>query len=157
VGFLVATPVPARRGWLVEQWPRAPGAPNGTAELLVDAAMRALAAADARYVTLGLSPLSAHAPGAAVRSPAWVRLVLRWARAHGRRFYNFRGLDAFKAKLAPDGWEPIYAIAADGRFTPRTLYAIAAAFSRGSPLLLVLRAVAAAGRQEARRLTRGDG
>jgi len=61
VAFLVATPVPARDGWLIEQWPRLRSAPNGTMQLLVDAAMRAFAAAGAKYVTMGLAPLSEHA------------------------------------------------------------------------------------------------
>src|SRR4051794_11352100 len=34
VGFLVASPVPARNGWLIEQIVRGHAAPNGTAELL---------------------------------------------------------------------------------------------------------------------------
>ena len=38
--------------------------------------------------------------------------------AHGRRFYNFRGLEAFKASLEPMRWEPVYAIAPAGRITP---------------------------------------
>jgi len=41
-GFLVATRIPARHGWLVEQWPRRRSAPNGTTHLLIDAAMRAV-------------------------------------------------------------------------------------------------------------------
>src|SRR5262249_6434098 len=45
VGFLAAVPVYARGGWLFEDLLRDPAAPNGTVELLVDAAMRALAAA----------------------------------------------------------------------------------------------------------------
>ncbi|HEY9478941.1 MAG TPA: DUF2156 domain-containing protein, partial [Gemmatimonadaceae bacterium] len=49
VAFLVASPVPARDGWLIEQIIRGHGAPNGTAELLIDCAMRALAAEGARY------------------------------------------------------------------------------------------------------------
>lgn len=44
VGFLVATPVPSRNGWLIEQFIRGREAPNGTAELLIDAAFRAAAA-----------------------------------------------------------------------------------------------------------------
>jgi hypothetical protein len=40
VGFLVATWIPARRGWLVEQWLRRRSAPNGATHLLIDAAMR---------------------------------------------------------------------------------------------------------------------
>jgi phosphatidylglycerol lysyltransferase len=150
VGFLVASPVPQRRGWLVEQLIRGRGAPNGTNELMVDAAMRALAADGADYVTLGLAPLSRRARVPDFPHPLWLRAVLAWTRLHGRRFYNFEGLDAFKAKLEPDAWEPLYAISTERRFSPRTLYAIAAAFSEGSPVALVARAILGAARQEMR-------
>lgn len=150
VGFLVATPVPARDGWLVEQWPRTPDAPNGTTHLLVDAAMRTFANAGSRYATLGLSPLSPRgAEGAPVR-PAWLGVVLRHLRAHGRRFYNFRGLETFKAGLEPDLWEPVYAIADGPRFTPQLLRGIAGVFSGGSPTRLMTRAVASAAAHELR-------
>jgi phosphatidylglycerol lysyltransferase len=62
-------------------------------------------------------------------------------RAHGRRFYNFRGLEAFKASAQPMAWEPIFAIAPGRRFTPFTLRAIAGAFSNGSPERLLFRAI----------------
>ena len=150
VGFLIASPVPARRGWLVEQIIRGQGAPNGTAELLLDAAMRALAEGGAEYVTLGLSPLSRHSRFDSQRMPYWLRLVLRWVRAHGRRFYNFEGLDQFKAKFAPDAWEEVVALSDSRHFSPRALWAIAAAFAQGSPLLLLVRATARAARQEIR-------
>jgi phosphatidylglycerol lysyltransferase len=39
----------------------------------------------------------------------WLRFVLQWVRLHGARFYNFAGLDAFKAKFNPEAWEPMYA------------------------------------------------
>lgn len=154
VGFLLASPIPAREGWLVEQIIRGHAAPNGTAELLLDAAMRAVAAGGARYLTLGLSPLSRHSRFDLQRMPRWLRLVLRWVRAHGRRFYNFEGLDRFKAKFAPGEWEEIVALADAPRFPPRALWAIAAAFAQGSPVMLVTRAVARALRQEARWLRR---
>jgi phosphatidylglycerol lysyltransferase len=150
VGFLVASPVPVRRGWLVEQFVRGHGAPNGTTERMIDAAMHALAADGARYVTLGLAPLSRHGPAPAHRDPAWLRLLLGWVRAHGRRFYDFAGLDAFKAKLDPQRWEPIFAIANQPRFSPGMLHAIAAAFSAGPPETMVARALVRAARQEAR-------
>ena len=150
VGFLLASPIPARHGWLVEQIIRGHVAPNGTAELLLDAAMRAVAADGARYVTLGLSPLSRHSRFDSQRMPRWLRLVLRWVRAHGRRFYNFEGLDRFKAKFAPDAWEEIVALSDTPHFSPRALWGIAAAFAQGSPLALVTRAVWRAARQEAR-------
>ena len=152
VGFLVATAIPARDGWLVEQWPRTRSAPNGTTHLLIDAAMRAFADAGARYATLGLSPLSEHAGAVGAGQPAWLRLVLRWLRAHGRRFYNFKGLEAFKASIQPMAWEPIFAIAPGKRFTPLLLRAIAGAFSAGSPERLVGRAVVSGAARELQRL-----
>lgn len=155
VGFAVASPVPARRGWLVEQIIRGRGAPNGSSELLVAHSMAAMAASGSPYATLGLAPLSRHAGVRSPPTPRWLRLVLELVRAHGRRFYNFDGLDSFKAKLQPQRWEPIYAISGEARFSPRTLHAIAAAFSGGSPLALVARALGRAAAQEARWLGGG--
>jgi phosphatidylglycerol lysyltransferase len=74
--------------------------------------------------------------------------VLRWVRAHGRRFYDFDGLDRFKTKFAPEAWEEIVALADAPRFPPRALWAITAAFSDGPPALMMLRAVARAATQE---------
>lgn len=153
VGFLVATPVPARRGWLVEEWPRAPTAPNGTTHMLVDAAMRAFAESGAGYATLGLAPLSTRGAAVMPPEPLWLRATLGWVRAHGRRFYNFRGLEAFKTGFQPPGWEPIFAITQGNRFTPRSLRAVAGVFSGGSPEVLVLRALASAARHELGRLS----
>lgn len=146
--FLVATPVPAREGWLVEQWPRLRDAPNGTTHLLVDGAMRAFADEGARFATLGLAPLSQRAGPIGEGEPAWVRLLLLWIRAHGRRFYNFRGLDAFKAALQPHAWEPIYAIVPAPRVTLSMLMAVAGAFGGGSPFHLLGRALLMAMRRE---------
>lgn len=75
-------------------------------------------------------------------------MLLGWVRAHGRRFYNFEGLDRFKSKFAPDRWEPVYAIYAGRRFSLRALRAIAAAFTGESPELTFVRAVVRAIRTE---------
>ena len=154
VAYLVASPVPARRGWLVEQIVRGRAAPNGTSELLVDAAMRTLAQEGAEYVTLGLAPLSRQSRWADAAVPAWLRLLLRWMRAHGRRFYDFDGLDRFKTKFAPEAWEEIVAIDDRAPFSMRAIWAIAAAFGGGSPLTLGARTMARAIAQEARWLAR---
>jgi phosphatidylglycerol lysyltransferase len=148
VGFTVLSPVPARNGWLVEQIVRGNDAPNGTAELLIDTAMHAAGESGAEYVTLGLSPLSRRAGVESSSAPLWLRFVLEWLRLHGARFYNFGGLDAFKAKFNPEVWEPIYAIAEGSSFPPRALYAIAGAFSGGAPLRLVALALLRAARDE---------
>ncbi len=148
VAFTILSPVPARSGWLVEQIVRGRNAPNGTAELLIDSAMRAIAASGATYATLGLSPLSDRAEIPRMHQPFWLQFVLKWVRLHGSRFYNFRGLEAFKAKFNPESWEPIFAIGEGRNFSPRDLYAIAGAFSGGAPLRLIARALAKAARQE---------
>ncbi|HLA95616.1 MAG TPA: DUF2156 domain-containing protein, partial [Pyrinomonadaceae bacterium] len=109
VAFLVLSPIPERSGWLTEQFPHRPGAPNGTVELMMDAAIRKLAADGYKYITLGLSPLSKRARIEPFDNPFWLRFLLAWMRKHGQRFYNFDGLDRFKSKLGPDHWEPIFA------------------------------------------------
>jgi phosphatidylglycerol lysyltransferase len=149
IGFTVLSPVPVRNGWLVEQIVRGSNAPNGTAELLIDSAMRAAADSGSTYATLGLSPLSQRAGIIPPPQPLWLRVLLRWVRLHGSRFYNFIGLDAFKAKFNPEEWEPIYGIAEGRRFPPSALYAIAGAFSNGAPLRLVARSVLHAAATEA--------
>ncbi|GJG88237.1 hypothetical protein tb265_34180 [Gemmatimonadetes bacterium T265] len=149
VGFLVLTPVPARNGWLTEQFVRGTAAPNGTIEMLLASAAAAVAAEQAQYFTLGLAPLSRRGsppPDAGV--PLWLWLALRWVRAHGRRFYDFDGLDAFKAKFRPERWEPVYAIAGGRAFPPRALYAIAGVFGGRAPAGLVAAAVVRGARTE---------
>lgn len=96
VGLLVAVPVYRRAGWLFEDLLRAPHAPNGTTELLIDLAMRTVAEEGSRYVTLGLAPL------AGAVSP-W----LRFMRAAAVALYDFDGVRRFKAKLRPDRWTSI--------------------------------------------------
>ncbi|MEX2540998.1 MAG: DUF2156 domain-containing protein [Trueperaceae bacterium] len=151
MGFVVASPVPARGGWLLEQVVRRPGAPNGTAELMIDTAVSELAESGATYLTLGLVPLSSHV---AYNQPWWLRTLLLWARAHGRRFYDFQGLEFFKSKFRPPVWEPIFAIGPGPRASPRTIYAVAAAFSHGPLPVMLARALLDAAGQEAAGLLR---
>ncbi len=152
MAFLVATPVPARHGWFIEQWPRSRLAPNGTTHLLVDAAMRAFAVSGAKYATLGLAPLTHYdrnpAKGARLSEPWWLRLMFHKARAHGQRFYNFEGLEMFKASLRPMTWEPMFAIAQGKRFAPRMLRAIAGVFAGTLPELFVTRGIISSAAQE---------
>jgi phosphatidylglycerol lysyltransferase len=148
VGFLVASPVAARGGYLIEQVVRSPGAPNGTAELLIDTAMRGFARDGCRFATLGLVALASRARAEIAHNPWWLRLMMTMARAHANRFYNFRGLEHFRTKMAPEAWEPIYAISNERRFSLRSLYAIAEAFCGISPWRAAGRALVRAGGQE---------
>jgi phosphatidylglycerol lysyltransferase len=155
VAFAVLSPIPARKGWLVEQFPRSPSAPNGTIELLLREAVRTVAADEARFLTLGLAPLAKRDAINFTDEPAWLRATLTLLRAHGRRFYNFEGLEKFKSKFQPQTWKPVYAIQNSPRFSPHALYAIAGAFASRAPLRLVASALFRAGMQEIRFLATG--
>ncbi len=120
VGLASAVPVVARKRLFVEHFIRAPGAPNGTVELLVDGVMERTTAAE---VTLGLAPLA----GAVSR---WLRMA-RWL---GSPLYDFAGLRAFKAKLRPDAWEPVYLCVPPGASTLVALRDTLRAFAGGSLL-----------------------
>jgi phosphatidylglycerol lysyltransferase len=123
VAMLSLVPVYARQGWFFEHLLRDPTAPNGTTELLVDVAMRAVAAEGAVHVTLGMAPLAGV-------DAAW----LRAARALSRPLYDFDGLRAFKQKLRPDQWEPVYLVYPRGGSPLLAMYDVLRAFARGSYL-----------------------
>ena len=59
---------------------------------------------------------------------AWLRSIRRWTSA----LYDFNGVHAFKAKLRPNAWEPIYISYPRGTGANRALYDALAAFARGS-------------------------
>ncbi len=160
VAFLLASPVGPRNGYLVEQIARSPRAPNGTSELLIDAAMRQFAGEGRSYATLGLVALAWEKTEEMAANPWWVRATMRLARAHAGRFYNFRGLLRFRTKLEPDGWESVFAITNERRFSPLALYAMGGAFSGISPALALAIGVGKAARQEwkwLRNRVRGSG
>lgn len=137
--FLVLSPIPTRKGWLTEQFPHHPKAPNGTVELMIDTAVRELCDDGYEYLTLGLSPLSKRAKIEPFDNPLWLKILLAWMRKHGQRFYNFDGLDAFKAKMTPEFWEPVFAISNEPVFSASTLYSIALAFTENRPFKVISR------------------
>jgi phosphatidylglycerol lysyltransferase len=133
IGYCVASPIPLRNGWLIEHIIRADDAPNGTSELLLHTLITEIEHRKSDFITLGLSPLSPHA-SVSHNHPLWLRSSLSIIRSWGKIFYNFEGLDQFKSKYRPSGWEPVYAISTVPKPTLSTLYAIATAFTGISPL-----------------------
>ncbi|HET6984646.1 MAG TPA: DUF2156 domain-containing protein [Myxococcaceae bacterium] len=122
VGFLSASPIFARPGWLLQNLIRAPEAPNGTTELLVDHAMRDAARSegeDSPMVTLGLAPLAGQ-----------VVPALRLARSAGSVLFDFEGLRAFKARLRPTRWSPIHLVYPPDQGAIRTTLDVLEAFAR---------------------------
>jgi phosphatidylglycerol lysyltransferase len=136
----------------VELLARSSAAPNGSSELLIDAAMRQFEADRCHWVTLGLVAL-AHAADEQIRTnPEWLRLLMYFARAHANRFYNFRGLEHFRVKMAPHQWETVYAISNERKFSIHTMYALGGAFSGVAPWAAVALGVGKAVRDESRAL-----
>jgi len=123
VGFLGVIPIYARDGWFFEDFLRDPDAPNGTIEVLVDAGMRAAREAGVAMVTLGLAPLAGD-----------VGFVLASAKLLGRGLYDFDGLRAFKAKLSPRSWDPIFLSYPPGRSSVLAVVDTLTAFARGGLL-----------------------
>lgn len=82
----------------------APEAPKGTMDFLFASILEHLRAEGYRQFNLGMAPLSGMAQREA--APVWDR-VGGALFEHGERFYNFKGLRAFKSKFHPR-WEPRY-------------------------------------------------
>lgn len=97
IGVAGVVPVSARQGWFIEDLVRDPGAPNGTAELLIDGVMRWARQQGSSWLTLGLAPLAGD-----------VSPLLRAARSSGRLLYDFKSLRSYKAKLEPERWVRIF-------------------------------------------------
>lgn len=118
VAFAGVIPVPARGGFFLEDLVRAPDAPNGTAETLVDAVMRWAARSGSTWLTLGLAPLAGDMPA-----------PLRIAKYGTRALYDFEGIRAYKAKFAPRDWTPLYLAYPKGQGTALSLLDALAAFT----------------------------
>lgn len=148
VGFVTLCPVPARQGWLTEQFVRGDDAPNGTVELMLSEAARAVARESCTYFSMGIVPLVDSASTRFTKEPLWLNLLKSWARAHYTRFYNFRGLSEFKAKFRPERQEPVVVAVKADRFRVRHLRAIGLAFTQEPPELALLKGIVKAAKTE---------
>lgn len=88
-----------------------PGVHRGMMDLLFVKIMETLKGQGFQTLNLGMAPLAGLSDNR--RAPAWNHLA-RQIYEHGERFYNFRGVRAFKEKFDPD-WQPRYlAVAGQG-------------------------------------------
>ena len=144
VGFLAASPIPAREAWYLEDVLREPGAPQGTATLLVVEALSALKADGVRLATLGTSPFATNGTNEvhSTEHPVIGRAMRLAAQKLGA-FYNFEGLRRFKGKFVPSWWESEYALGQRGAVVPpRVAYAIVRALVPGGLAQLLTRQAA---------------
>src|ERR1700730_2001369 len=133
VGFLAASPIPARKAWYLEDVLRESDAPQGTATLLVVEALAKLKAEGVTLATLGTSPLATDGPNDVLNAEHRViERVLRLASQRLGGFYNFEGLRRFKGKFVPSWWESEYALGQGGvTMPPRIGHAIVRALVPG--------------------------
>ncbi|HEY5074396.1 MAG TPA: DUF2156 domain-containing protein [Pyrinomonadaceae bacterium] len=132
VGFLAASPIPARKGWYLEDVLREPDAPHGTSTLLVFEALAKLKAEGAVLATLGTSPLTTDGPNDLPTEHRVVSSALAVASRRLGGFYNFEGLRRFKGKFVPSWWESEYALGQGGvAMPPRIGHAIVRALVPG--------------------------
>ena len=151
VGMLVAVPVYAERGLLLEDLLRDPEAPNGTTEQLVAALMQIAEEEGHQWVSMGLAPLCAppaaeshrrepvaansiagHRPFAAPLHADDVAWPLRLARRWLSPLYGFEGVYRYKHKLGPSAWVPRYVAYRAGIIAPWVaLKDVLAAFAHG--------------------------
>lgn len=88
-----------------------PGVHRGMMDLLFVKSMETLKGQGFQTLNLGMAPLAGLSDNR--RAPAWNHIA-RQIHEHGERFYNFRGVRAFKEKFDPD-WQPRYlAVAGQG-------------------------------------------
>ena len=132
VGFLAASPIPARKAWYLEDVLREPDAPHGTSTLLVTEALAKLKAEGASLATLGTSPLATCGPNDIATDHRVIARTLDVASRRLAGFYNFEGLRRFKAKFVPSWWESEYALSQHGvTMPPRVGHAIVRALVPG--------------------------
>ena len=141
VAFLAASPIPARKGWYLEDVLREPDAPQGTATLLVVEALAKLKEEGAALATLGTSPLATDGPNEiAADEHRVIETGLRVASRRLSGFYNFEGLRRFKGKFVPSWWESEYCLGQRGvTIPPRVAHAVVRALVPGGVTQLLTR------------------
>ena len=149
VGFLAASPIPARNGWYLEDVLRSKNAPNGTTDLLVVEVLDSLKRDGARLATLGTTLMATEGVTDPDVHVCRVLSRLSWSVAGCFSiFYNFDGVRRFKAKFAPSWWESEYILMSNNvTAPPRVLGAVIHAIVPAGPSYLVARQMSRAWRR----------
>jgi phosphatidylglycerol lysyltransferase len=149
VGFLAASPIPARDGWYLEDVLRSKNAPNGTTDLLVVEVLDSLKQSGAKLATLGTALMATEGvAGPDIHVSSVLSRAVWFVSRCCSVFYNFDGVRRFKAKFAPSWWESEYVlISPNVTAPPRVLSAIIYALVPGGPSYLFARQMTRAWRR----------
>jgi len=152
VGFLAASPLPARDGWYLEDILRRRDAPNGTTDLLVVEALESFKRDGAKLATLGTAPMATEGDQDVPICPILSKLV-RFVAGCFSIFYNFEGVRRFKSKFEPSWWESEYILLSQNvTAPPRILSAFIHAIVPTGPSYLIARQM----RRALRRMTNAN-
>ena len=147
VGFLAASPIPARDGWYLEDILRRRDAPNGTTDLLVVEALESLKRAGAKLATLGTVLMATEGDQDVQVSPLLSK-GMRFVTDCCSILYNFDGVRRFKAKFAPSWWESEYVLLSQNATAPpRILRGFIHAILPAGPSYLIARQMSRAWRR----------
>ena len=149
VGFVAASPIPARDGWYLEDVLRSKDAPNGTGDLLVVDVLESLKRGGAKLATLGTAPMAMmDSLDQEVHVSRWLSNATRFVASCFSVFYNFDGVRRFKAKFAPSWWESEYVLMSPNLTAPpRIARAFVQAIVPAGPTTLIARQVKRAWRR----------
>jgi lysylphosphatidylglycerol synthetase-like protein (DUF2156 family) len=108
VGFLACSPIPARKGWYLEDIIRDDDAPVGVTELLFAETVAALRDEGAECGTLGMAALASCGPGDQPSSHQLAGWMFDQMYTRLNNFYHFQSLRFYKEKFGPSFTEPTY-------------------------------------------------
>lgn len=111
------------QGWQLDLLRRSEGAPPGTMEALVLAAVLAMQAEGCALCSLALSPLSGESGLPIEGNPDFIERGRGLIYEHLGRLYNFEGLHRFKQKFQPR-WVPRYLVCSSLLSLPQAIVAL---------------------------------
>ena len=120
---VACSPVPAARGWLLEDLIRRPGAANGATEAAVVHALAALAEDGAACAWLDVAPLRGFESQIDRRARILFRAFGPVVQYFDRR-YRFRALTTYLGKFQPTAWTPRYVALKPATPTPDLVRAL---------------------------------
>ena len=106
--YLVATPVPGRQGYFLEDLIARRPAPRGAGELLTLEAMVALGESGAKEASLGVVSLTTMDSRANDGLPKAIKFLMVQVPAAMATVYNFDGLEMYRKRFKPRHWDSVH-------------------------------------------------
>ncbi len=106
--YLVATPVPGRNGFFLEDLVARHHAPRGAGELLTLETMVRLGEGGAKEASLGVVSLTTMQGNAAAQLPGLIRFLIVQIPTYMSTIYNFSGMEIYRKRFKPRIWEAIH-------------------------------------------------